>query len=181
MQLLLEQVGRLPAADADAVRRVVGPESLQDIARAPALGWMPIEHDLACTRAVSLRLGARRTHDFYSALGEVVCQSPPIETLIGAARRTAHDEPIGALALIPRAKSLLVRAAGRWSVTLHGPAAAMIQAEDVPEALARDAVWAQGKASEIAAWMATAGLRGAVTVHEASVGQRSLSFRFRRG
>jgi hypothetical protein len=160
MLTFLEHVDRLPAADRKAILGKI-PESLRSAVRAAGLlGWLPIDLNLACTRAVAECLGEQRTHDFFRSLLLDTSDTPLLRGLVQSVLRVAVRDPGLYLPWISKGFELMFRDSGRFTVTDRGIGTARIEATSLPQECLVDDVWPKSVASALCALQDLTGLEG---------------------
>src|SRR5262245_34064570 len=93
MQTFARSVDRLPLEDRDVIRASVPAEHWAAIESAGLLGWVPLQLNLDCTRAVAARLEAERTHGFFRELLLATTETPLLRGFVQAVLRVAVPDP----------------------------------------------------------------------------------------
>ncbi|HVU05531.1 MAG TPA: hypothetical protein VHE30_27475 [Polyangiaceae bacterium] len=151
MQTFAAHVEALPRADRDAIRAVIPEETWTEIERAGLLGWLPLEVNLRCTRAVAAQLGKERTHVFFRKLLFDTSNTPLLRGLVQSVLRVAVRDPGLYLPWISKGFELMFRDAGRWTVTDRGIGTAKMEVTGVPAECLTDLVWPESVASALCA------------------------------
>jgi hypothetical protein len=181
MQLFAAHVDRLSAADCAAIRGAIPEETWEAIERAGLLGWLPIDVNLACTRAVAERLGPKKTDEFFRTLLLNTAQSPLLSGLIQSVLRIAVQDPGLYLPWISKGFELMFRDAGRWTVLERTPAFSLVEVRGLPEACLADAIWIQSVVSALSALLDVARLEGSVKLREVDASASRVVYSFELG
>ncbi len=179
MQTFATHVDRLPAEDRSAIRAVIPEDTWAAIDAAGLLGWLPISVNLACTRAVSKRLGPQRTHEFFRTLLLGTAETPLLRGLVQGVLRVAVRDPGLYLPWISKGFELMFRDAGRWTVGDRGEGFAVTEVRDLPVECVSDDLWIQSVASSLCALLDLTRLKGTVVVREVDTKARRVEYAWR--
>jgi hypothetical protein len=176
MGQFMRSVARLP--EATQVRTAIGHAALNEIVESKSFfAWLPVEHNLAATRAVATTLGPRRAHEFFVSL-QVDALRMPIFSWVSRLVPTLLGNPGPALRWVAKGYEIMFRDAGTWEVVDEQRGSAFMHMVDVPEAMLQDTVWLASVASALHAIFVVAEVEGAVTLAAANPRQGSARFRF---
>src|ERR1041384_5238137 len=89
MQTFAKHIERLPDEDRAAIRAAVPEDTWVAIDSAGLLAWLPLEMNLAVTRAVSVRLGPDRAQQFFRELVLAAIDTPLLRGFVQAVLRVA--------------------------------------------------------------------------------------------
>jgi hypothetical protein len=177
MQTFLQHVDRLPDADRKGVLEKI-PEHVPSAVRdAGLLGWLPIELNLICTRAVDERLGVERTHQFFRRLLLDTSDTPLLRGLVQSVLRVAVRDPGLYLPWISKGFELMFRDSGRFTIAERGVGTARIEMTGVPPECLVDDVWPRSVASALCALLDLTELEGACILEQINAEGGSMTVR----
>lgn len=176
MKTFLEEIDRLPASDAAAIREKLG-RHVTTIEAAGLLGWLPVEVNLAATRAVASTLGPKRAHTFFVELGLASYRTPLMQGLVRAVRAVAGNDPGRYLEWTGKAMTILFDDMGAWKVIERDGERALLVAEDLPQHVADDEIWLASVASTLHSVLTLAQREGAVRGAAPDRARRRVEFR----
>jgi len=166
MQTFARHIDRLPEEDRAAIRRAVPEETWASIESAGLLGWLPLETNLACTRAVALRLGPERTNRFFRELLLAAIETPLLRGFVQGVFRVAAPDAGQYLPWLARGFELMFRNAGKWTVLERSPGWALLELGALPREIVTDSIWIKATASSLCGLLDLLSLEGTVVVHE---------------
>jgi hypothetical protein len=166
MQTFAKHIDRLPAEDAAAIRASVPDETWTSIGSAGLLGWLPLETNLAVTRAVATRLGPERTHHFFRELLLAAIETPLLRGFVQGVLRVAAPDAGQYLPWLARGFELMFRNAGKWTVLDRSPGWALLELGTLPRQIMTDSIWIKSTASSLCGLLDLMNLEGTVVVHE---------------
>jgi hypothetical protein len=164
MKSLLASVDALPASQAADVLARVPPALLAAVASGHGGDWLPVEGNLALTRAIHDALGPAafraffRQHTLGSFRGPLL--GPVVAALVGA----LGGNPAAWASWVPRVWRLLFGACGTWAVEERGPGTVKLWFEQAPAACIEDEVWLDSVAASVAALADVNRVKGDVEV-----------------
>jgi hypothetical protein len=141
MQSFVKGLGRLTAEDRDAIAAGIAPGTLEAIAAAPVLGWLPFSVNVDCTKVVAARLGRARADAFFRDLILEVTDSPLLHGFVRSALRVTFPDPGMYLPWLGKGWELLFRDCGRLSAKRKGTAGALIELRGLPLEALSERVW----------------------------------------
>jgi len=151
MKSLVASVDALPAAQAAQVRARVPSELLAAVAAGHGGDWLPMEANLALTRALHAALGREAFRTFFRDHTLRSFRGPLFGPLFGALVRIVGTSPAGWASWVPRAWRLLFADCGTWAVEDRGPGSVKLWFEQAPAACLEDEVWLDSVAASLAA------------------------------
>lgn len=163
MKTFLEAVDRLPPADAQAIRDLER-KWVSDVEKAGIISWLPLEANLALTRAVAHVLGPKRTHGFFEQLSFDSFQSPLLKGLVRSVVAMVGHDPGRYMEWMQKGFSLMFRDAGTWRVVEREPTLATLEVRGLPDACFEDDIWLDSVASSMNALFRLAKCDGSVNV-----------------
>jgi hypothetical protein len=176
MQTFARHVDRLPAEDREAIRSAIPAATWTAIESAGLLGWLPVQMNIDCTRAVANRLGPERTHQFFRELVLAATDSPLLRGFVQAVLRVAVPDAGLYLPWVARGFELVFRDAGRWKVLEREIGWALLQLEELPRQSVTDLLWLKSVASSLCGLLDLANSVGTVAVHEVDIKLRRATF-----
>jgi hypothetical protein len=141
MQNFVKGLERLPDEDRSAVVAAMRPGTLDAIARAPMLGWLPLAVNVDCTKALASRLGRERADSFFRELILEVTNSPLLHGVVLEALRVSIRDPGMYLPWIGKGWNLLFRDCGRFSAKRRGDAGAILELRGLPREVLTERIW----------------------------------------
>jgi hypothetical protein len=163
MKTFLENVDRLPSVDAELVR-LKEATWVREVERAGIISWLPLEANLALTRAVAHVLGPKKTHEFFEHLGFESFQTPLMRGLVRSVVAMVGHDPGRYMEWTQKGMSLIFRDAGIWRVVEREPAMATLEVRELPDACFEDDVWLDSVASSLHALFRLAKCDGSVNL-----------------
>jgi hypothetical protein len=163
MKTFLEAVDRLPPADADAIRQRQA-EWVNAVEKAGIISWLPLEANLALTRAVAHVLGPKRTHEFFERLGFESFQTPLLRGLVRSVVAMVGHDPGRYMEWMQKGFGLIFRDSGTWRVIEREPTMATLEVRGLPDACFEDDIWLDSVASSLNALFRLAKCDGSVNV-----------------
>jgi hypothetical protein len=177
LKLLLESAERQVHSAAVLERLDVG--SLGAIREASGLDWLPLEHDLALTRALYEGLGAAAAGRFFRAHTLGSFDGPVLRTMVHTAVRLFGLEPGAWARWVPKGWQLLFRGCGDWTVGEAGPGRVTLTLSAMPPACAEDPAWLRSVGSSLEALLDLARVRGVVELAPREAGAAEATFALR--
>lgn len=163
MKTFLEAVDRLPDSDSEQVR-AREPKWVKEVEKAGIISWLPLESNLALTRAVAHVLGPKRTHEFFEQLGFESFQTPLLKGLVRSVVAMVGHDPGRYMEWMQKGFSLIFRDAGTWRVVEREPTLATLEVRALPDACFEDDIWLDSVASSLNALFRLAKCDGSVNV-----------------
>jgi hypothetical protein len=160
----------------DAVLEQLGRGRIALIEKAHGLDWLPIEVDLATTRAAHAALGADGAHALWSAMMSRALGGPLFAPIARAGLALLARDAATWSDLVGKGWTLAFRQCGRWSTAARGPRELDMRLEDLPPECARDTIWLTSVASALSSVHAYLGVDGAVVFTGHGVESRSATF-----
>jgi hypothetical protein len=179
MKTFLEEVDRLPAGDAAAIRERIGAPGIQAIETAGFLSWLPVASNLEATRAVTAVLGAKRSHAFFAELGSASYRTPLMQGLVRAVAATAGHDPARFLEWTQKAMTILFADMGTWRVVDRTKESAVLVADDLPAEVAADEIWLTSVAATLESVLTLAQRDGVVRGTAPARDRRRVEFHVR--
>lgn len=176
MQMFAAHIGRLPQEDRHAISSVLPEAVWQQIESAGVFGWLPIEVNLVCTRAVAESLGKERTHQFFRSLLLDAMRSHLLRALVDGVLRVAVRDVGLYLTWVGKGFDLMFRDVGRWDVIERVPGRAVLRLSGLAPECIRDEIWIQSLASAMCAFEDLVGVTGKTTVQSIDVEGRRVLF-----
>jgi hypothetical protein len=177
MQVFAGSVGRLPEADRGPIRAAVSSAAWAAIDGGPLLGWLPLDVNLVCTRAVSERLGPERSHELFRKLLVDTARTPLLLGLVHGVLRVAVRDPGLYLPWISKGFTLMFQNAGKFSVLERRPGEALLELGRLPTECARDALWIRSAGSSLSGVFDIARLDGTVAIDQVNAAAARVIFR----
>jgi hypothetical protein len=141
MQSFVKGLARLSEEDRRAVVAELPPGTLDAIATAPVLGWLPFSVNVDCTKAIAARLGRERADRFFRDLILEVSDSPLLHGFVTSALRVTFSDPGMSLPWLGKGWDLLFRECGRLSAKRRGTAGALIDLRGLPPEALAERIW----------------------------------------
>jgi hypothetical protein len=163
MKTFLDAVDRLPPADAARVREAET-TWVAAIEKAGIISWLPIEANLALTRAVAHVLGPKRTHEFFESLGYASFQTPLMRGLVRSVVAMVGHDPGRYMEWTQKGFALIFHEAGVWRVIERESTSATLEVNQLPDACFEDDIWLDSVASSLHALFRLAHCDGSVNV-----------------
>jgi hypothetical protein len=179
MQTFAAHVARLPADDREAVLADVPGAIRSSIESAGLLGWLPLEANVLCTRAVGKRLGPERADLFFRQLLLGAADGPLLRGLVQSVIRVAVRDPGLYLPWVPKGWALMFRDTGQMSIVERSKGAAVVSIEGLVDECLREPVWIQSVASALGALADLVTLDGGATVSSVSPATQVVTYRLR--
>jgi len=151
MKALLASVDALPAAQAGSVRDRLPAPLLAAVARGRGGDWLPMEGNLALTRAIHDVLGRAAFRDFFRRHTLGSFRGPLLGPVVGALVGALGGSPAAWASWVPRGWRLLFGECGTWAVEERGPVSVKLWFEQAPAACIEDEVWLDSVAASLAA------------------------------
>ena len=149
------------------------------IASCPAFGWLPFDYDVELTRAVSVALGPRRSHEFHRQTLLRAFKSPLLKGLVDSVVRVFGLDVGTFLNWVSKGFDLMFQGAGRWKVVERSSVAATLRVTGLPRTAVEDVTWLESLGSALTALFVLAGVDGASTVRDVDIEKGAASFRLR--
>ncbi len=181
MKSLLATVDRLPATEAEAVRRRVEPTVLAGIADASGVEWLPVAWNVALTRAIHDALGVERFRRFFRAEQLESFRGPLLKYVVDGVIHLLGIDLGSWVRWIPKGWGLVFRDCGSWSVGAVEPGRATLLLDALPPECFDDAVWHDSVAASLEALLDLASSDGSLTVEGVDRAQRRVAFVLRWG
>lgn len=169
MQTFAKHIERLPEEDRTAIRAAVPEQTWVAIDSAGLLAWLPLEMNLACTRAVAARLGPDRAQQFFRELVLAAIDTPLLRGFVQGVLRVAAPDAGQYLPWLARGFELMFRDAGSWKVLERAPGWALLQLRNLPRESVSDSMWIKSVASSLYGLMDLTGVVGTTVVHDVDV------------
>jgi hypothetical protein len=151
LQIVLDQIERLPEAERQAVRAHVRPEDAAQIRGAAPFDWIPMKLSVDLAHAVTDGLGRDGARKFFREQFAVALQGAVLGSMVAAVSRHVAD-PRSFLRWMPRMHDLLFRGVGRVVISASPDRPeAIASLVDLPPELAGDRVWLDRYAASVAA------------------------------
>lgn len=176
MQTFAKHLASLPAEDMAAICAAVPTETWTAIESAGLLAWLPLETNLACTKAVAARLGPERTNRFFRELLMAALDTPLLRGFVQGVLRVAVPDPGQYLPWLARGFELMFRNAGKWTVIERSPGWALLELGDVPREIVTDLIWIKATASSLLGLHDLVDIEGTVVVHEVDIKARTVTY-----
>jgi hypothetical protein len=176
MQTFARHVESLPAEDVAAIRAAIPAETWAAIESAGLLAWLPLETNLACTRAVATRLGPERTNRFFRELLMAALDTPLLRGFVQGVLRVAVPDPSQYLPWLARGFELMFRDAGTWNVLERAPGWALLKLGDLPRESVTDSIWLKSVASSLLGLHEIVEIEGTVVVHEVDLKAHTVTY-----
>ena len=150
MQSFASETSRLPEADRRAIAQAITPSTLDAIAVAPLLGWLPFSVNLSYTRALATQLGRERTHEYFRRLLLRVSETPLLHGFVRSALRATFGNPALSLPWLGKGWELIFRDCGRMAnVKRRTETGAMFELHGLPAEALMDRYWVDSVASAV--------------------------------
>lgn len=132
MRMFSAHLERLPPSDFSAIRQDIPTDVWQAVQTAARFSWLPLEVNLACTRAVHDRLGEAESQDFFRGLILATTASPLLGSLVASVLRIAASDASLAIVGIPKGYDLIFRDVGRWQIIERTRGRTILELRDLP-------------------------------------------------
>jgi hypothetical protein len=179
MKTFVGHIGALPSVDAAAIRGAVAASVWSDIERSNLATWLPFEMNIQATRAVSARLGPRRTHEFFRSLTASNFETPLLSGLVKAVLRMLGSDPGTMLPWVPKGFAVMFRDCGEWVARADEDWAASLFVSSLPKVTVEDRIWLESVASSLSALFTLAGVSGSANVRDIDALRGTAVFRLR--
>lgn len=166
MKVFVEHLTRLPEQDRRSIRSRVPESTWHMVESAGSLGWLPMEVNLECTRAVALHLGPERTHEFFRTLLLGSMQGSLLRGLVNGVLRVAVPDPGLYLPWVTKGFELLFRNVALIRVVDRSPGGALTEMRELPPECTSDDVWLKTAASSFSALFELVNLEGSVVLQD---------------
>jgi len=166
MKVFVEHLTRLPAEDRRSIRNRVPESTWHLVEAAGALGWLPMDVNLACTRAVAMHLGPERSHEFFRSLLLGSMEGSLLRGLVNGVLRVAVPDPGLYLPWVTKGFELLFRNVAVMRVVDRSPGSALTEMRELPRECTSDDVWLTSAASSFSALLELVNLEGSVVLED---------------
>jgi hypothetical protein len=163
MKGLLASIERLPAEESSRVRALVPGALTAAVADATSIDWLPLDMNLAVTRAIHGGLGDARFYGFFRDQLVEAFSGPLLSVVLDAALRVFRADAASFAAWVGRGWPLIFRECGAWKVECAGEGMARLRIEALPAACAEDEIWLRSVAHSIDAFWVLARTDGSCT------------------
>jgi hypothetical protein len=160
MKSMLAAAGRLPGGGGAAAQALVPPALVAQIDQASGIDWLPIESNLAVTRALHQVLAPPAFHLFFRDFLLESFQGALLKAMVDAAVRVFGIDPGSWARWIPKGWGLIFKNAGAWTVVGAEKGQVAFQVDGLPEACLEDRVWLSSVASSLSAIVELARAKG---------------------
>ena len=168
MQTFVGAIDQLPALDRGVLRERLA-ATLETIARASPVGWVPADLNLEATRVVSDHLGPERTRLFFRDLLLAGFKTPLLAAFVSGALRLAGSDPGAAFKWVPQGFGLVFRDCGVWSTHTRTPTSMVVEIKELPPPM-RDPIWLNSVASSLSAVFILTSKQGEMRLETADAG-----------
>lgn len=160
MKSLLDAVERLAPEDGARVRGLVPEPLVRSVADATSIDWLPLEANLALTRAVHAGLGDPSFRRFFRDQLVEAFSGPLLRVIVEAALRVFRVDATSFTAWVGRGWGLVFRDCGAWTVERAGPGSARLRIDGLPRACVEDEIWLRSVAHSLDAFWVLARTQG---------------------
>ena len=181
MKTFVEQIALLAAADRARIEQAVPEAVWAEIADVGQFAWLPLEHNLAVTRAIAETLGPRRTHEFFVELMLTTYRTPLLQSLVDAVLRLRGNDVGMMLQWVAKGFDLMFKDVGRFRVVERTDATASLEVTGLPEAAATDRLWLETVCSSLSSLFTLAKVPGLAALREVDAATGRVVFRLRWG
>jgi hypothetical protein len=176
MQSFVNGLDRVPEQERHAIRSSLRPGTLEAIAVAPMLGWLPLAVNVECTKVLAERLGRERADSFFRDLILEVTNSPLLHGVVLEALRVTIRDPGMYLPWIGKGWNLLFRDCGRFSAKRRGDAGAILELRGVPPEALGERVWIDRIAVSLSALTELLGFQATVVASQIDASSGTVVF-----
>jgi hypothetical protein len=159
------------------VRARLAPATLERLARASRIAWLPIDLDVELTHAIYAELGPVRARELFRRNLSGALESPVLRSLAQGALRIFGASPERLFAWAPKVYVQLYRDAGEMRFALDAPGSARLELSALPPVVAESRSYLDGVAASIAAGFDLMGVKGEVALERHAAAARSACFR----
>jgi len=177
MKSILEAVRDLPSQDAERVRALVAPEIVQAVGDAVSVDWLPIEMNLAVTRAIHQALGDAAFYRFFRDMLHDSFSGPLLRVIVEAALRVFRFDAASFAGWVGRGWGQVFRSCGTWLVERVGDREARLRIESLPDVCLRDDVWLRSVAYSLDAFWLFARTTGECALTGKDLERRTATYR----
>ena len=117
------------------VRAELPPESLAAIEDTSRISWIPVEHDVALTRAIFAIAGRERARECFRRMMRQNFETPVLGSLAEGALRLLGGSPERLVRWAPKVWAHLMRDSGEMVVGQAEPALVRLELRDMPPAV----------------------------------------------
>jgi hypothetical protein len=177
MKSLLEGVAKLGPDDSAKVLALVPPELPQAVADATSVDWLPMEMNLAVTRAVRDALGEAPFYRFFRDALRDAFSGPLLRIIVEAATRVFRVDAAAFAGWVGRGWGLVFRDCGSWVVERAGDREASLRIENLPRMCLEDDVWLRSVAHSLDAFWVVTRASGECTFVRKDPGEAMATYR----
>jgi hypothetical protein len=141
MKTFLEAIDALKPADAESVRSLARPETLEEIETCLPSAWLPIEMDVELTEHVSNVLGAARADQFYQKLTLGDYETSVFKSFIDMTVRMIGLSPTTYVKMVPHGFGLMYRDYGSLRALEREENRARLLFSAIPAVCCRNPLW----------------------------------------
>lgn len=174
MKALLDALSALDASMRDAVSRRVDPVIL-DARHATATAWLPLQHCVELTRAISQTLGPRSARRFYRHTMRDELDSSLFRSFVAMVSRMLGLGPDTFVKMAPKGWGQIYRGAG----TLESIGEERIRYSSLPPMCCEDDTWVEAVGSAFHASFDLAGVEGSIVLEDLDLAEGRVTYCFR--
>jgi len=152
------------------VLAAIDPAVIDAIHQATRLAWLPVDYDVAVSRAVVSVCGYDGAMQWSRAATEDTLRSPLLRNVVRPALRLFRSTPAGFLRLLPRMLSTIYRDCGTFEVHPAGPHSVRIEATNLPHVIHDDETYLHGLGETFAMACELVGVSPSATTERRSDG-----------
>jgi len=141
MKSLIGAIEQLPPEESGRVLRLVSEPVRRVVADATGIDWLPLESNLAVTRAVHGGLGDARFHRFFQDQLVESFSGLLLRPIVEAALRVFRVDAAAFASWVGRGWGLVFHGVGEWAVERAAPGEARLRIDHLPEACLKDEIW----------------------------------------
>ena len=179
MKALLTAVAAWPTGE--RVAPLVKVATLDAVARAGGLDWLPVALNLELTQAIYDGLGPLEADRFFRAQTLASFDGPILQTFVSTAVRIMGLDPASFGRWVPKGWNMIFRNTGDWEIAEPPPGstAVTLTLGKLPGDCADHPVWPRSVARSLEALLDLARVSGSLALQPRAPGGRALQFQMR--